>query len=125
MPSEKSGPKRSEDRARLAPRRPRRKALVASPHDVFFRAIFSRPDEATGLLRAILPAPLAEGLDASSVTVASPAHVDGALRASQSDLVLSARLFGTAMKFVAILEHRSTVEHRMALGVIQTGWVPG
>jgi len=100
-------------------RRPRKKALVASPHDVFFRAIFSRPDEATGLLRAMLPAPLAEGLDASSVTVASPAHVDGALRAAQSDLVLSARLFGTAVKFVAILEHRSTVEHRMALRLLR------
>jgi len=119
MATDDGGPKRGGERARLAPRRPRKRALVASPHDVFFRAIFSRPDEAAGLLRAMLPPPLAEGLDPSSVTVASPAHVDGALRASQSDLVLSAQLFGTAVRFVAILEHRSTVEPRMALRLLR------
>jgi hypothetical protein len=119
MATDESRPRRGEERTRLAPRRPRKRALVASPHDIFFRAIFSRPGEATGLIRAMLPAPLAEGLDPGSVTLLSPAHVDGVLRASQSDLLLSARLFDTSVRFVAILEHRSTVEHRMALRLLR------
>jgi hypothetical protein len=96
-------------------RRARRAPLVASPHDVFFRAIFSRPDEAAGLVRFMLPAPLGDALDPSSIRVLSPTHIDSSLRASQSDIVVAARLAGREVRFVAILEHRSTVESRMAL----------
>jgi len=93
--------------------------LTASPHDIFFRAIFSRPDSALGLLRTMLPESLAAGLDAESVRVISPTHIDGSLRASQSDVVVAARLFGQEVQFVAILEHRSSVEHRMALRLLR------
>jgi hypothetical protein len=95
--------------------RKRRTPLVASPHDVFFRAIFSRPEEAAGLVRFMLPAPLGDALDPSSIRVLSPTHIDASLRASQSDVVVAARLAGREVRFVAILEHRSTVESRMAL----------
>jgi hypothetical protein len=93
----------------------RRAPLVASPHDVFFRAIFSRPEEAAGLVRFMLPEPLGDALDPSSIRVLSPTHIDSSLRASQSDVVVAARLAGREVRFVAILEHRSTVESRMAL----------
>jgi hypothetical protein len=82
---------------------------------VFFRAIFSRPEEAAGLVRFMLPAPLGDALDPSSIRVLSPTHIDSSLRASQSDVVVAARLAGREVRFVAILEHRSTVESRMAL----------
>jgi hypothetical protein len=82
---------------------------------VFFRAIFSRPEEAAGLVRFMLPAPLGDALDISSIRVLSPTHIDSSLRASQSDVVVAARLAGREVRFVAILEHRSTVESRMAL----------
>jgi hypothetical protein len=93
--------------------------LTASPHDIFFRAIFSRPDSALGLLRTMLPESLAAGLDADSVRVISPTHIDGSLRASQSDVVVAARLFGQEVQFVVFLEHRSSVEHRMALRLLR------
>jgi hypothetical protein len=96
-------------------RRARREPLVASPHDAFFRAIFSRPEEAAGLVRFMLPAPLGDALDASSIRVLSPTHIDSSLHASQSDVVVAARLAEREVRFVAILEHRSTVESRMAL----------
>jgi hypothetical protein len=51
--------------------------------------------------------------------VISPTHVDDSLRASQSDVVVAARLFGREVQFVAILEHRSSVEHRMALRLLR------
>jgi hypothetical protein len=96
-------------------KRARGTPVVASPHDVFFRAIFSRPEEAAGLVRFMLPEPLGNALDPSSIRVLSPTHIDSSLRASQSDLVVAARLAGREVRFVAILEHRSTVESRMAL----------
>jgi hypothetical protein len=103
----------------IRPRRARTRRLVVTPHDAFFRAIFSRPESALGLLRMMLPETLAAGLDAASVRVMSPAHIDGSLRISQSDVVVSARLFGHEVQFVAILEHRSSVEHRMALRLLR------
>jgi hypothetical protein len=63
----------------------------------------------------MLPEPLGNALDPSSIRVLSPTHIDSSLRASQSDLVVAARLAGREVRFVAILEHRSTVESRMAL----------
>ncbi len=103
----------------IRPRRARTRKLVVTPHAAFFRAIFSRPDSALGLLRTMLPESLAAGLDAASVRVMSPAHIDGTLRVSQSDVVVAARLFGREVQFVAILEHRSSVEHRMALRLLR------
>jgi hypothetical protein len=103
----------------IRPRRARTRKWVVTPHDAFFRAIFSRPESALGLLRMMLPESLAAGLDAASVQVISPAHIDGSLRVSQSDVVVAARLFGHEVRFVAILEHRSSVEHRMALRLLR------
>jgi hypothetical protein len=108
------GAPRTPTHAHRNPRK-RRTPLVASPHDAFFRAIFSRPEEAAGLVRFMLPAPLGDALDTSSIRVLSPTHVDASLRASQSDVVVAARLAGREVRFIAILEHRSTVESRMAL----------
>ncbi len=103
----------------IRPRRARVRKLVVTPHDAFFRAIFSRPDSALGLLRTMLPESLAAGLDPVSVRVISPTHVDDSLRATQSDVVIAARLFGHEVQCVAILEHRSSVEHRMALRLLR------
>ena len=112
-------PESSSPERGIRPRRARTRKLVVTPHDAFFRAIFSRPDSALGLLRTMLPESLSAGLDPASVRVISPTHVDDSLRASQSDVVIAARLFGREVQFVAILEHRSSVEHRMALRLLR------
>lgn len=97
-----------------------------SPHDRLFRAVFSRPREAEALVRSLMPRALAEALEPSSVRVLSSAFVDASLRASQGDLVLSARVGGRAVRVVVVLEHQSRVERRMALRVLRYGgeaWV--
>ena len=57
------------------------------PHDRLFRKVFSEPAEAAGLLRAYVPAWLADTLDWSSLSLMSDSYVDDDLRASESDLL--------------------------------------
>jgi hypothetical protein len=54
-----------------------------------------------------------------SVRVLSPAHVDASLAVSQSDILVAGRLFDHPAQFLAVLEHRSSVEHRLALRLLR------
>jgi hypothetical protein len=90
-----------------------------SPHDALFRAAFCQPSEAEPLVRALLPPPLAASLEPGSLELRDGAHVDGALRASRSDIVLAARFAGREALVILMLEHQSTVVPRMALRVMR------
>ena len=64
---------------------------LTQPHDNLFRAVFGDPAEAAGLLRAHLPAAVANGVQWSTLSVEDSAFVAPDLSATESDLLYSIR----------------------------------
>jgi len=65
---------------------------MATPHDSFFKAVFSRPSEATGVLKAVLPPALVDQLDLSSAKEVRGSFVDSHLTWRYSDLLYTVKL---------------------------------
>ncbi|MHB8765041.1 MAG: Rpn family recombination-promoting nuclease/putative transposase [Deferrisomatales bacterium] len=83
-------------------------ADVPSPHDAFFRQVFSRPEAARDLAAHYLPPEVAALLDLSSLAAAPGSFVDAALRSSYADLLFTARLTSGRPALVYLLfEHKS------------------
>lgn len=84
-------------------------ADVQHPHDKLFRTIFADTEEAALFLRAHLPAPLAERVAWSSLTLVETSFVDETLRESESDLLYTVQMKGAGEKaFLYLLfEHQS------------------
>jgi len=82
--------------------------MIGSPHDALFKAVFGEPEHARGALRAIVPAPLAEALDWSTLTLRPGSFVDVALSLQHTDLLYSAtsRDRGQALVYL-LFEHQS------------------
>ena len=84
-----------------------------SPHDRFFRTIFTRRDAAADLVRAALPAEMTSALDLEHLTVSQDTFVDPNLRSSHSDLLLQIPRKGTEttdLLLYVLVEHKSRPE---------------
>lgn len=83
--------------------------MISNPHDALFKAVLGQPEHARGTLRAILPAPLAEALDWSTLTLRPGSFVDAALSHQHTDLLYSVMWQGGGEALVHLLfEHQST-----------------
>ena len=91
--------------------------MIPNPHDLLFKGVFGQPEHARGMLRAIVPAALAEALDWSTLTLQPGSFVDAALRHQHTDLLYAAtwRHGGEALVYL-LFEHQSgpSTEGRMA-----------
>lgn len=85
-----------------------------SPHDKLFRHAFGQLQNATGLLRALLPSAVVAQVDWSTLALRAESHVDPALRALESDLVFSARAGHASVLFYVLVEHQSASDPMMA-----------
>ena len=87
---------------------------MTQPHDNLFRAVFGDPAEAVGLLRAHLPAAVANGVQWSTLSVEDSAFVAPDLSATESDLLYSIRRRpdGAPAWLYVLVEHQSTVRRR-------------
>jgi predicted transposase/invertase (TIGR01784 family) len=83
--------------------------MISNPHDLIFKAVFSQPEHARGVLRAIMPAALAEALDWPTLTLQPGSFVDVALSQQHTDLLYSTmwRDGGEALVYL-LFEHQST-----------------
>ncbi|WP_223760702.1 Rpn family recombination-promoting nuclease/putative transposase [Myxococcus sp. RHSTA-1-4] len=82
---------------------------MSGPHDRFVRYTFGHPERAAAELRAVLPAHLVSEMDWTSLRTESGSVVDPELRATESDLLLTARLrSGHPLLLYVLLEHQST-----------------
>jgi predicted transposase/invertase (TIGR01784 family) len=79
-----------------------------NPHDSFVKAVFSRPENAAGELKAVLPPALLAKLDLSSLEASPRSFVDERLTWRHSDLLLQARFAGRPALLYVLLEHQST-----------------
>jgi len=85
-----------------------------SPHDKFFKEIFSRKNSAIGYLRAYLPKAISQKMDFSSLMVYPGEYVDKTLRTSSSDLVFRLSFSNEDAYLYLLFEHQSSPEPMMA-----------
>ncbi|NJK31434.1 MAG: Rpn family recombination-promoting nuclease/putative transposase [Deltaproteobacteria bacterium] len=98
--------------------------MTAQPHDSIFKAVFSRTENAAGLLRGILStnlashpslAELAGALDWSTLTLQPGSFIDEQLKPSHTDLLFSIQIAGKPVLVYVLVEHQSRNERRMPL----------
>jgi hypothetical protein len=89
------------------------------PHDHLFRAVFSSPENALGVFRALLPPTILAALDPGSLELQEGSYVDEELRAQESDLLFRAKLAGRETRLYVLLEHQSVVDRLMPLRLLR------
>jgi predicted transposase YdaD len=93
--------------------------MTTTPHDALVKVIFSQLEHAAGILRLVLPPPLAARIDFSTLALCPGSVVDRQLRGRHTDLLFSAKLAGQQVLIYLLFEHQSTVEALMALRLLQ------
>lgn len=63
--------------------------MIHNPHDALFKGVLGKPEHARGVLRALVPAALAEALDWQTLTLCPGSFVDEALQEQHTDLLYS------------------------------------
>jgi predicted transposase/invertase (TIGR01784 family) len=86
----------------------------ATPHDSLFKLAFQRPENASGLLRSLLPSEVVARLDFSTLELVPGSFCDVELRDVETDLLFRVELEGQETFVYALLEHQSTVDPTMA-----------
>ena len=93
---------------------------VYTPHDRFFKAIFSRPELAGDLLRQILPAESLAQFDLATLHPEKDSFIDADLQLQYADLLYSVNLADQRPAFIYVLyEHKSYVQSLMAYDVLR------
>ena len=94
---------------------------IRNPHDGFFKQTFGRVDFAREFLAMFLPGEVTRCLDLPSLEASSESCVDDQLRATQADLVFTARLVGAGEAVVYLLfEHKSQADRLTAFSCSST-----
>ncbi len=89
--------------------------MTATPHDALFKAAFSKPRHARGLLRSLVPEPLGRRIAWSTLRLESGIAVGNEdLDEQRMDLVYSARAGKRRVLVYVLAEHQSKVDPWMA-----------
>ena len=83
------------------------KKELHKPHDIFFRAVFTKEDNARDLLLSVLPQGILGMLDIESVTVDNTSFIDRKLSERHSDLLIRTSLRGAPVLIYILVEHKS------------------
>ncbi len=95
-------------------------AEVSSPHDRFFKVVFSREEESRDFLSNYLPAEVVRQLDLSTLNVQKDSFIDTDLKASYSDLLYRVQLTSGEQAYVyTLLEHKSQPEPLIAFQLLR------
>lgn len=92
-----------------------------TPHDALFKAGFESPEHAAALFRQVLPKPIVDAIDWSTLRREAGSFIDPTLAASHTDLLFSARLLlapGQEVLLYLLAEHQSRTPHDMCLRVL-------
>ncbi len=93
--------------------------MTTTPHDALFKAAFSKPRHARGLLRALVPGALGRRVVWSTLRLESGIAVgDEDLDEQRMDLVYSARAGKRRVLIYVLAEHQSTVDPWMAFRLL-------
>jgi|GEM_PF-1163270 len=94
-------------------------AKTSTPHDTYFKHVFERPADAASALRSVLPKPLADRVDWSTLQPYKGSFPTEKLQELHCDLVFQARLIGTGPVIYFHMEHQSSVDQSMPLRMMQ------
>ena len=83
------------------------KKELHKPHDIFFRAVFTKEDNARDLLLSVLPQGILGMLDIESVGVDNTSFIDRKLSERHSDLLIRTSLRGAPVLIYILVEHKS------------------
>lgn len=96
--------------------------LSAHPNDAYFKAVFSRPEQASAFFQHHLPQPLAEAIDWDSLTAVPASFVKQSLQQAHSDLLFSAKMGKGAdsrqVMLYLLFEHQTSVDAAMPLRLL-------
>ncbi|HEX5050975.1 MAG TPA: Rpn family recombination-promoting nuclease/putative transposase, partial [Planctomycetota bacterium] len=76
-------------------------------HDGLFQFVFGEPEQMAELLRACLPAAVADQIDWSTLARVPGSFVDEALKERRTDLLFSARMGDVTVLLYVVSEHKS------------------
>ena len=88
--------------------------MSTTPHDTFFKQVFSRPEHAAGAFRAWLPAPVAQQLEWSGLAERTKELLGSDLTTRYCDLMFAAPLLERDVPLVLLHEHQSAPDGFMA-----------
>ena len=92
---------------------------ISQPHDKYFRSVFSHLPDAASLLRAVVPQPLADSLQWSTLALLPGRFVSRDWRAREADLLFSIRQAdATPVLLYVLLEHQSTPDRWLRLRLL-------
>ena len=98
-----------------------------TPHDVFFKQIFSQREILSGALSELLPEDVARRMDFDSLAYLPGESVgEGLSRSTRADLVFSVSFGEREGRLVVILEHKSHPDPRVHFQILQMmvmGWM--
>ena len=96
-------------------------ADIHQPHDRLFRAVFSDPKEAAGLLQTTLPPDVRDSFDWTTLALRSGTFIDEELRESQSDLLFQVdqTASGQPVSMYVLLEHQSSPDRWIRLRLLR------
>jgi len=83
------------------------KKELHEPHDIFFRAVFSKEDNARDLLLSVLPQGIIGMLDLESVRVENTSFIDRKISERHSDLLIRTSRRGAPILIYILVEHKS------------------
>jgi predicted transposase/invertase (TIGR01784 family) len=92
---------------------------IHQPHDKLFKAGFSDPANAAGLLRREIPSPLSGLIDWDRLQLEPGTFVDSHYRHTESDLLFSAPFSGTRCLLYVLFEHQLKFEPMLALRLLR------
>ena len=93
---------------------------ISNPHDLFFRAAFSRLDVARDFLKNYLPPEIAGKFDLATLEIAQESFTDEHLKAHQTDFLFRIQLKTGEDAFVFILlEHKSYADELAAFQLLR------
>lgn len=84
--------------------------MTQSPHDAFFKAVFSQPENAVGEFKAVLPPALVGALDLATAHAVPGSFVDEHLSARHTDLLYEVKLAERDALLYVLFEHQSSVD---------------
>ncbi len=88
----------------------------STPHDRFFKAVFTHREALIAALCGILPAALVAAIDWDRLEYRPTEHVGAGLSLGRSDLIVRVPLRGRDAFIVFLYEHQSTVDRWMPWG---------
>ena len=98
-----------------------------TPHDVFFKQIFSQKEILSSALRELLPADVTGTMDFDSLVYLPGESVgEGLSRSTRADLVFSVSFEKREGRLAVILEHKSTPDPKVHFQLLQMmimGWM--